>query len=354
MTRAKDLPVQAEFSSRKGRVSMDNITQRDSKRPSERPRDKEYHRRFSGTFPNPLIRNDSVFGYEPSTPPVPLGGHSWPNEHSLSPSGRAVVQVNFHDNSRPIQPSTSARHTQPGLPSSQGNRGHGAYFISLIHAGDTVQVLVWPTMSIAELMNDAGSIFGLDLADISLLLFTPVFQFPLRRDSTISVPPLVAPDSSVMVFHHQRPPIDPVPLSFRPFTPQYHGAVDHGNYTHTLPPAAPSLVSSKLLATFKLPKFDGVSKNRKTWDRAFQRFLGMHQLDHVLEHAGSKRGQQIRVFSTGGRCSKWITGVEVYPTSNKMERSRGIHPSSRWVCFLGTAIRHYLVTRAESDPTEER
>jgi hypothetical protein len=38
-----------------------------------------------------------------------------------------------------------------------------------------------------------------------------------------------------------------------------------------------------LLSTFKLPKFDGVSKNWKTWDRAFQRFLGLHQLDHVLD-----------------------------------------------------------------------
>jgi hypothetical protein len=42
-------------------------------------------------------------------------------------------------------------------------------------------------------------------------------------------------------------------------------------------------MSSKLLSSFKLPKFDGVSKNWKTWDRAFQRFLGLHQLDHVLE-----------------------------------------------------------------------
>ncbi len=49
-----------DFSSRKGRVSVDNITQRDSKRPSERPRDKEYHRRFSGGFPIPVVHNDAV------------------------------------------------------------------------------------------------------------------------------------------------------------------------------------------------------------------------------------------------------------------------------------------------------
>ena len=39
---------------------------------------------------------------------------------------------------------------------------------------------------------------------------------------------------------------------------------------------------SKLLGTFKLPKFDGAPKNWKQWDRDFVRFLGLHQLEHVL------------------------------------------------------------------------
>jgi hypothetical protein len=39
---------------------------------------------------------------------------------------------------------------------------------------------------------------------------------------------------------------------------------------------------SKLLGTFKLPKFDGVPKSWKQWDRDFGRFLGLHQLEHVL------------------------------------------------------------------------
>jgi hypothetical protein len=80
-------------------------------------------------------------------------------------------------------------------------------------------------------------------------------------------------------------------------------------------------VSSKLLATFKLPKFDGVSKNWKTWDRAFQRFLGMHQLDHVLEDGfldtiwntpGAKEANKFVYFlledavQTGSLASKYI------------------------------------------------
>jgi hypothetical protein len=39
---------------------------------------------------------------------------------------------------------------------------------------------------------------------------------------------------------------------------------------------------SKLLGTFKLPKFDGAAKHWKQWDRDFVRFLGLHQLEHVL------------------------------------------------------------------------
>lgn len=58
--------------------------------------------------------------------------------------------------------------------------------------------------------------------------------------------------------------------------------VAHGGFASALPPVSP-FISSKLLSSFKLPKFDGVSKNWKTWDRSFQRFLGLHQLDHVLE-----------------------------------------------------------------------
>ena len=40
-------PDDLEHSLRRGRVSLDNVTQRETKRPSVRPRDLEYHRRFS-------------------------------------------------------------------------------------------------------------------------------------------------------------------------------------------------------------------------------------------------------------------------------------------------------------------
>jgi hypothetical protein len=44
-------PGEMEISQRRGRASLENVTQRDSKRPSKRPRDREYHRRFSVGVP---------------------------------------------------------------------------------------------------------------------------------------------------------------------------------------------------------------------------------------------------------------------------------------------------------------
>ncbi len=56
---------------------------------------------------------------------------------------------------------------------------------------------------------------------------------------------------------------------------------------HATSPALPevpiSILNSKLLSTFKLPKFDGVGRSWKLWEKSFQRFLGLHQLDYVLE-----------------------------------------------------------------------
>jgi hypothetical protein len=42
-------------------------------------------------------------------------------------------------------------------------------------------------------------------------------------------------------------------------------------------------MSTKLLAMFKLPKFDGVARSWKAWEKSFTRFLSIHGLDHVLE-----------------------------------------------------------------------
>ncbi len=70
---------------RRGRVSLDNITQRDSKRPSERPRDRDYHRRFSVGLPQSR-----------GSPHVLLGGNARPRTDSSSVQhARSAVAVDF-------------------------------------------------------------------------------------------------------------------------------------------------------------------------------------------------------------------------------------------------------------------
>ena len=84
-----------DVSTRRGRVSMDNITKRDSKRPSERPRDREYHRRFS-----------SEVNAMPHLP-APLGGNPWPREdNTFSPPVRSVVEVEFDNFSQHAPPAS--------------------------------------------------------------------------------------------------------------------------------------------------------------------------------------------------------------------------------------------------------
>jgi hypothetical protein len=156
-------------------------------------------------------------------------------------------------------------------------------------------------MAIAQLMIEAGEIyieageiFGLDPNAIVLLLFS-LAPVTLRRDALISGPPQVLPGSKVMIFL--------VPSSADPV--QYHHHVGQGQGYHHMPheiphqqpvgqdhgyyhvpheAPLPQAFSSKLQSTFfKLPKFDGIAKSWKGWEKSFQRFLGFHQLDHVLE-----------------------------------------------------------------------
>jgi hypothetical protein len=163
-------------------------------------------------------------------------------------------------------------------------------------------------MTIHQLIEDAGEIFGLYPEDITLILLS-AFQTTLRRDSTILAPPVVAPGSSVLVFNLPRPPLG------NPFYPPA-----------PLPAAPTPLANSKLLGTFKLPKFDGTSKNWKAWDRAFQRFLGLHQLEgfiHTIWNVpGAKEANKMVFFLLErGCCYARIPCFQVHPPSREMERS---------------------------------
>lgn len=245
-------------SPRLGRNDEGNVTQRNTKRPKERSRDKAYKQRFSmgssggmDGLPNPAFfvsgrtGQDQVASASRSIPGHPSGsGSSWEEGYVRAPT---IMKA-------------QVRGRQPSEP---------RFEISLTYAGTSVLHQVWDTMPIHQLLTEACSIFALDPADVVLVLFSGQ-PTSLPRDGRISGPPRVAPGSTVMVCC--------VPGML---------AVERARGNHGLSRQPPYLevpaISSKLLGTFKLPKFDGAARSWKAWEKSFQRFLGIHQLDHVLE-----------------------------------------------------------------------
>jgi hypothetical protein len=101
-----------------------------------------------------------------------------------------------------------------------------------------------------------------------LILFSgPQGPTSIPRAGRVFGPPRLSPGSTVFVFcvpGQRQLPSPPLP-------------------SHVDREGSLSDLSPKLLASFKLPKFDGVARNWKGWEKALTRFLGIHQLDHVLE-----------------------------------------------------------------------
>jgi hypothetical protein len=239
---------------RLGQRNPQNVTQRDTKRPKERPRDRVYRQRFSmGGSLVPDYRSNVVFRqhHDPG-----LTGDGKSLKDTPAPSGFGHLEHGVH---------------QSSLPPRNGSNlsSDGVFEIFLTFSGGTVVHRVWDTMSIGQLTYEAGIVFNIDHQDITLILFSgPQGPTSIPRTGRVSGPPRVSPGSNVFVFcvpgQRQQLPAPPT-----------H---DHVNRESSL-----SGLSPKLLASFKLPKFDGVARNWKAWEKAFTRFLGIHQLDHVLE-----------------------------------------------------------------------
>jgi hypothetical protein len=257
-----------------GREDQRNVTHRDSKRPKERSRDRAYKTRFS---------MDSLSSRPTSkgAGPPPLGGHSWPREDQFSPPSRQEVAMTFGVPRSSSSQSHGARNTTPPVPMqvpgsfSSLKTQDSSFEISLIFEGTVVSCRAWETMSVMQLMHEAGRIFGIDPHEIILVLFGSI-PASLRRDGYLFGPPRVDPGSRVMVFHTPRP-------SYPPTYPMHYPRAQVAEPRVAPPEVVIPALNSKLLSTFKLPKFDGVARSWKLWEKSFQRFLSLHQLDYVLE-----------------------------------------------------------------------
>ncbi len=140
-----------------------------------------------------------------------------------------------------------------GIPSPEGT-----FEIFLTFSGGTVVHRVWDSMPIAQLTFDAGILFGIDHQDLALILFSgSLGPTSIPRAGRVSGPPRISPESIVFVFcvpgQRQLPP------------PPLQSHIDRESSLFGSSP--------KLLASFKLPKFDGVARNWKGWEKAFTRFL---------------------------------------------------------------------------------
>jgi hypothetical protein len=254
-----------DLSSRLGRNDGGNVTQRDTKRPKERSKDKAYKSRFS--------LSSTVGGSAPFVAGFTTGANGQDEarktESAETPRLSEPPRQSWENGYVP-PPSVVSVRVRPGASPSAN------FEIFLTHSGDTVIHRVWNEMPISQLMSEAGSIFGLDPTEMLLVLFSsqPV---SLQRGGSIMGPPRVTPGSNVMVFYVHSSGCTNVPYA-PPTRTASHG---HGFQ----PPYHPDLpvMNTKLLATFKLPKFDGVARTWKAWEKSFQRFLGIHGLDHVLE-----------------------------------------------------------------------
>jgi hypothetical protein len=241
---------------------VDNITRRETKRPSARPRDKAYQRRFSSGTPPALD------GF--STSPGIVGGEAWPRDEPSNRLG-GVVTVGFNASRNDARCTPSPYAPSPKFGGRQGD--DPSFQISLTYEGQSVLHQVWGTMPILQLIDEVEAIFGSDTVSI-LLVLVSLNAATLYRDSTINGPPAVRAGANVMV------------LRIVPSVGDPRRVRNDSTFRIPIPPVSSSLapvLSSKVLNNFKLPKLDGVSKNWKAWDKAFQRFLGLHQLDHVLD-----------------------------------------------------------------------
>ncbi len=258
-------PTVDELSVRLGRHEVQNVTERDTKRQRDRPKDVEYKRRFS-TSELPVNFSPSNDRY--SAEQEFSGGPTWPRR-TPEASTRHVITSDLGQRGV-VRSGRLAFSPVPSIP--QPSSDDVRFTIKLIHAGQTVVHSVWEQMPIAQLAEEAGVIFGLDPEFVILMLFTALPQ-TLDKSSRIAGPPRVFPDSSVFVFcfgsspeHRSTYGTQPPPITGR--------GVDHGTYpqfqqqprSSYVPDPVLSqglLLNSKLFGTFKLPKFNGVPRNWK-------------------------------------------------------------------------------------------
>jgi hypothetical protein len=175
---------------RVGRNEFQNITERETKRQRDRPKDLDYKRRFSVSSDLPIAIAPQFGRYSAEHDPV--GGDAWPRE-----DGAPIQQIVTSEFGQRVVVKSGRLQVSP-VPSVPSPGGQ-LFQIKLIHSGQTVLHQVWDQMLVSQLAEEAGTIFGLDPAFIVLMLFSALPQ-TLDQLKTIAGPPRVLANASVFVF----------------------------------------------------------------------------------------------------------------------------------------------------------
>jgi hypothetical protein len=282
-------PIHAEIFTGGGDYSVrrtsgvQNVTTRETIRPKEREKDKEYRRlTLNRTDFHSLQLADRDEGQAQF---VGRNGGSVTNEHGSKFSPAHSVPSPFGQPNEAMVLSSS--------PGKLGNRNSPqadpVYEITLVNEGRTQRHRVFENLRVSQLAVEAAGVFSLDPNAVVLMLFSTALV-TLDRKRTLVGPPRVNPNATVIVFVVMGIPVvrSPIPADRSPYTAR--GGDNFAPGTREVP-----RMHSKLLGTFKLPKFDRTPKAWKQWDRDVVRFLGLHQLEHVhLEPASTARSRSIQ------------------------------------------------------------
>jgi hypothetical protein len=241
-----------------GRESLSvtrNITVRESKQPKARNHDQDYQRRssMSPSCQAPLL---------PEYPSQKSGMDSHPQIDGWD-GGRNRGTSSWRGNGTPPTPVSNYASSSGGNPMrppgafagmGEGTPGNGRFDINLTFEGRVVRHEVAADMRVSYLQDDAAAIYELTARDLVLVLFG-MNPHTLPPQGRISDPPPVTPGSTVLIFNIAGMstgapyPLRPIQTG-RPPVP-LQGLVPPPNLN----------VSSKLLANFRLAKFDGATRN---------------------------------------------------------------------------------------------
>jgi hypothetical protein len=170
-------PIQPEAVYKGGDLSVrrasgvENVTARETKRPKERQKDKEYRRRTlthaDSSFPILVDRTGA------QTWPVGESRASYENVvHGGSPSSHQSVPSPFEQRNDAV---VSVRRLATGDEKSSSTHASSGkdqgFEVNLVHAGRTVRQQVHETMMVGQLAVVAAAIFSLDSRTVVLLLF---------------------------------------------------------------------------------------------------------------------------------------------------------------------------------------